>query len=200
MLALTKYLHWQNSRVDKILASTTFLRQQNTRVDKILVSTKFSCQQNVGAGAEVSPYCLARQSPQQLTSPRPRWCSPTSPRRCWSLHMQSPSMPLPLAALLLWADSLRTVLAYCTGPPCRKHHKYWQRQTIGTPQDFTDFCQTIAVNISAHRRLTKNLVKTKSDHHHCLISLYILTTSKIEAITEIHRWGLWLLKRGVGSR
>jgi hypothetical protein len=52
---------------------------------------------------------------------------------------------LPLAALLLWADSL------CTGLPCRKRHKYWRRQNIGGCQDFTDFHQTIAVNISAHR-------------------------------------------------
>jgi hypothetical protein len=36
-----------------------------------LLSTKSWHRQNVGADAEESPYCLARQSPQLLTSPRP---------------------------------------------------------------------------------------------------------------------------------
>jgi hypothetical protein len=33
----------------------------------------------------------------------------------------------------------------------------------------------------------QKLVKTKSDHHHCPISVHILTTSKTEANTEIPR-------------
>jgi hypothetical protein len=53
--------------------------------------------------------------------------------------MQLPSVLLPLAALFLWADSLPR----CTGLPCRKGHKYWRQQNIGTRQDFTDFGQTI---------------------------------------------------------
>jgi hypothetical protein len=139
MLALTKYSHRQNTRVDKILASTKYLRQQNTGVDKRLASTKYSGRQNVIAGAVVSPYYLARQSPQQLTSPRPHWYfprphwySPTSPWRCWSLHMQSPSVVLPLPSLLLWVDSL----PHCTGlsyPPIIQNMsqilastKYWR--------------------------------------------------------------------------
>ncbi len=88
---------------------------------------------------------------------RPRWWSPTSPRRCWSLHMQLPSVPLPLATLLLRADSL----PHCTSPPCKKRHKYWHWQNIGARQDFTDFRQTIAVTISAHRRPIKNWWKQK---------------------------------------
>jgi hypothetical protein len=106
--------HWQrrnigankNVRVDRI-----HWRWQNIGVDKILALTKFWHQQNVGADAEGSPYYLARQSPQLLTSPRPCWRSPTSPWWCWSLCMQSPSEALLLAALLLWAD----YLPYCTG-------------------------------------------------------------------------------------
>jgi hypothetical protein len=43
------------------------------------------------------------------------------------LHVQSPSVLLPLAALLLWPDSL----PHCTDSPCRKRHKYWHRQNIG---------------------------------------------------------------------
>jgi hypothetical protein len=39
----------------------------------------------------------------------------------------------------------------CTSPPHRKRHKYWRQQNIGARQDFTNFDQTIAVNISAQR-------------------------------------------------
>ncbi len=119
----------KNSRVDKNLMLTKFSRRQNSRVDKILALTKILRRQNfrvhiVGAGAKESPYCYARQSPQQLTSPGPRWWSPTSPRRCWFPHMQSPSVALPLAALLIWADFLLYHTSLCTDPPCRKRHKF----------------------------------------------------------------------------
>ncbi len=122
-LALTKYWRRRNSRVnriylrqpntgtDKMLASTKYWRQQNVGGDKILALTKCWLQQKTGADTEGSSYCLARQSPQLLTSPRPRWRSPTSPWWCWSLCMQSLSLALLLAAPLLWADSL----PYCTG-------------------------------------------------------------------------------------
>jgi hypothetical protein len=43
----------------------------------------------------------------------------------------------------------------CTSPPSRKGHKYWRRQNIGARQDFTDFCQATAVNISAQGRPIK---------------------------------------------
>ncbi len=142
MLALTKYSCQQNTGVDKILASTKYSHQQNVGVSKICASTKSSCWQNFGACVEASPYCLAWQSPQQLTSPRPRWCSPMYPRRCWSLHMQSPSVPLPLGALLLWADSLTHC---CTSPPCRKRHKYWCWQILAPAK-----ISLIFAKLSAH--------------------------------------------------
>ncbi len=41
-------------------------------------------------------------------------------------------------------------------PAMQKRHKYWCRKNVGTRQDFTDFPQTSAVNISAHRRPIKN--------------------------------------------
>ncbi len=67
-----------------------------------------------------------------------------------------------------------TVPAYCTGPPCRKRHKYWCWKNIGACQDFIDFCQTIVVYNS--QPSYQKLVKTKSDHHHCPISVHILIT------------------------
>jgi hypothetical protein len=42
------------------------------------------------------------------------------------------------------------------------------------------------------------MVKTKGEHHHCPASVYMLMKS--EAVLEIHRWGFWLLKWGVGGR
>jgi hypothetical protein len=46
----------------------------------------------------------------------------------------------------------------------------------------------------------QKVVKTKNYHHHCPISVFILTTSKSEAVLEIHRCGLQLLKWGGGDR
>jgi hypothetical protein len=48
---------------------------------------------------------------------------------------------------------------------------------FGVRQDFTDFRQTIAVNMSAHRRPIIGENKK---------SVHILTTSKLEAVIEIH--------------
>ncbi len=108
--APTKYCCWQNIRVDKMLALTKYLHLQS--VNKILPSTKCWRLQNIRVNKMLAHVwkhlftVLAQQSSEQMTSPRPRWCSPTSPCSCWSLHVQSPSVLLPLAALLLCTDSL----------------------------------------------------------------------------------------------
>jgi hypothetical protein len=71
-LALTEMLaSTENIGVDKMLASTKYSHRQNSCADRNLTLTKISHRQNVGACAKASPYCLARQSPQQLTSPKP---------------------------------------------------------------------------------------------------------------------------------
>jgi hypothetical protein len=69
--ASTKYWRQQNTGVDKISALTKSWRQQKAGANKMLAQQKCWSSQNVGADAEESPYCLARQSPQLLTSPRP---------------------------------------------------------------------------------------------------------------------------------
>jgi hypothetical protein len=61
----------ENIGVDKMLVSTKYSRRQNSCADRNLTSTKISHRQNIGACAKASPYCLARQNPQQLTSPKP---------------------------------------------------------------------------------------------------------------------------------
>jgi hypothetical protein len=100
------YWCWRNIGGGKILASTKYGCRQNPGLEKILASTKSWRRQIDGADAEESLYCLPRKSPQLLTSPRPSWRSPTSPWWCCSLFMQSSSVALPPATLLLWADSL----------------------------------------------------------------------------------------------
>jgi hypothetical protein len=122
MLAWTKYSRWQNVGLDKLLASTKYSGQQNIDVDKMLVLTKCWRQQNIRVNKMLAHALkhlltvLAWQSPQQLTSHRTRWCSPTSPRTCWTLHVQSPSVLLPLAA---WPPPPLPKYWICTHP---KHY------------------------------------------------------------------------------
>jgi hypothetical protein len=62
----TKYGRRQNLGVNKILASAKSWRRQEAGADKMVA------QKNVGADVEEFPYFLPQQSPQLLTSPRPR--------------------------------------------------------------------------------------------------------------------------------
>ena len=136
----TKYWRRQNIGTNKILAPTEmFASTENIGVDKILAPTKFSRrqkshvdkishQQNVGACAAASPYCLARQSPQQLTSPKPhtydllRLPESVDPSICSRQVCRCHWSPC-----FYGRNLFRTVPACCTGPPRRKRHKYWRR-------------------------------------------------------------------------
>jgi hypothetical protein len=55
-------------------------------------------------------------------------------------------------ASFLWEDFLQHYPVLVV--PART--KYWYRQNVGACQDFTDFRQTLAVNISSHRHPIKN--------------------------------------------
>ncbi len=180
---LTKSRHQQNLGVDKILASTKYWSWQNLKcrcrqnigVNKISASTECRRRQNVGACTEASSTVLAWQNPQQLTSPRPLWCSP--PWRCCALHVQSPSMMLLLAALLLWAESL----PHCTGlsvPACHAENL----TNIGVnkvrcPPRFHWFSPNYSSQYLCSQVSYQKLVKVKSNHHHCPISVFVLITS-----------------------
>ncbi len=106
MLAPTKYLHWQNVGSDKILESTKVWCQQISRVNKILASTKYSRRQNVGTCMEASHYCFG---PAESTA-----ADFSQTLLMFSYFSQKVLIPpravtkcvLPLAALLLWVDSL----------------------------------------------------------------------------------------------
>jgi hypothetical protein len=164
MLASTKHWRQQNICVDKILASTKYWRRQNIGIDKILASTKYLRWQNIGVDRMLAPArkhlltVLAQQNSQQLTFPRPNWCSPTSPWRCWALHVQSPSVLLPPAALLLWVDSL----PHCTGLfVLARHAENVTNIGVDKISALTKISITIAVSISAHRRPIKHWWKQK---------------------------------------
>ena len=141
MLASTKYSRRQNVCVDKIFALTKWWRWQNIRVDKMLASTKYPPWQNLGVnkswqmrgsisllfwpGRIHSSWLLPDLADVLLLLPEgvnPSTCSHWSPCSCGRALS-------------------RTVPAYCTGPPCRKCHKYWRWQNIGARQDFTNFAK-----------------------------------------------------------
>jgi hypothetical protein len=113
ILAPTKYCHRQNIVVstqywrqlkigiNKILASTKHWHRQNIGVDKILALTKDWRWQNIGTCVEAYPYCFGpAKSAAADFSQTLLMFSCTSPWRCWTLHLQSQSVLLPLAATL----------------------------------------------------------------------------------------------------
>jgi hypothetical protein len=108
MLALTKHSCQQNIGDDKVLALTTYWHQQNTRVDKMLALTKCLRQQNTRVNkctcAEATPYCFG---PAESTA-----ADFSQTTLMFSYFSQKVLIPpravtkLPLATLLLWANSL----------------------------------------------------------------------------------------------
>ncbi len=141
---LAKFWHRQNFRVNKILAST-----KNS-------STK-SRRQNVAACAEASPYCFG-----PAKSAAADYSRTSLMFSYFSLKMLYSPCSVTKCAVATGRPAFMGGLspALCrlirTSPLCRKRHQYWCRQNIGARQDFTSFCQTIAVAISAHRHPIKN--------------------------------------------
>ncbi len=136
ILSPTKCWHNQNVGVDKILASTKCWHQQNTHIDKILAPTEILRWQKsrvykmlahawkhlltVWLCRVYSSWLLPDLADFLLLLPEgvdPTTCS----RQVCHCHW-------PLC--FYWRTLSRTVLAYCTCPPCRKGHKYWHRQNI----------------------------------------------------------------------
>ncbi len=168
----------QNSCTDKILALTKISRRQNSRADKNLASTKISLRQKSRVDK-----MLAQSQKDPLTV----WLGRV--HSCWLLPdlaedlLRLPDGVDPFACShqvwrCLWPPCFYgwtlscTVTAYCTGPPCRKRHKFWPRRNIGVRLKFTDFRQTIAVYISAHRRPIKSGENKKWSPSLSNISLY----------------------------
>jgi hypothetical protein len=70
-------------------------------------------------------------------------------------------------------------------------------QNLDVRLKLTDFSQTIAVSISAHRCPIKKLKKTKMLTITVQYQFSILMTSRLEAILENNRCSLKLVKRGI---
>jgi hypothetical protein len=146
MLASTKYYHRQNVGIDKIFASTKCWRRQKICVNKMLASTKYLPQQNVGACVEASPYCFgpaeSAAADFSLTS------------LMFSHFSQTVLIPPRVVAKFALAAG-RTAFMGGLSPalyqlivPARHAENVTNigvRQNIGACQDFTNFCQTIAV-------------------------------------------------------
>ncbi len=207
MLALTRCWRRQNTRVDKMLALTNYSRWQITRVDKIIALTEISRQQNPRVDKKSSVNKMLVHVQKHLLTV---WLSRV--HSSWLLpNLADVLLRLPdgvdssacnrqvcpcLCPPCFYGRTLsRTVPACCTGLLCRKRHKYWSRQNIGARQDFTDFRQTIAVNISANRRPIKNWWKQKVITITVQYQFIYSWPPKTEAITEIHRWSLCTLQR-----
>jgi|LakMenE01Jun11ns_1017448.scaffolds.fasta_scaffold9707782_1 hypothetical protein len=71
----------------------------------------------------------------------------------------------------------RTVPAHWYRPAMQKRHKYWHWQNTGTPPRFHWFLPNFSSQYLCSQASYKKLVKAKSDHYHCLISVFLLLTS-----------------------
>jgi hypothetical protein len=183
MLASTKHWRQQNVCVEKIFVSKKYSRRQNIGVDKILLSTESSRLKNVGACVEASPYCFgpAESAAADFSQTSLMFSyfslkmliSPCAVNKCavasdYPAFMGGLSPPLyRLIVLARHAENVTNIGV----------------DNISARRDFTNFCQTIAVNISeASQASYQKLVKTKSDHHHCPISVHIVPGSEFHPL------------------
>ncbi len=79
-----------------------------------------------------------------------------------------------------------TVLACCTCQPCWKCLKLWRQKKVSPPPKIHWFLPNCSSPYICSQASFQRVVKTKSDHHQCPISVFILTTSKSEAVLELH--------------
>jgi hypothetical protein len=104
--------------------------------------------------------------------------------------MQSSSVALPPAALLLWADSLPYCIGLLYWPAMLKASQILAPTKYLRPPKIHRFSPNYGSLYISSQASYQKVVKTKSDHHHCPKSVFILTTSQLEAVLEIYRYGL----------
>jgi hypothetical protein len=167
ILALTKCWRRQNTRDDKIFAMTKFSRRQNTRVNKILAWTK--CWRR-------------RRSISLLFGPEESTAADFSQTSLMFSHVSQKMLIPPHAvakcAVATGGPTFMGRLSPALYRPIVLAHHAENVKNIDVCQYFTDFRQTIEVNISAHRCTTKKLVKNKKLSPPCPILVYILIPSK----------------------
>jgi hypothetical protein len=104
--------------------------------------------------------------------------------------MQSSTVALPPAALLLWADSLPYYIGLLHWPAMLKESQILAPTKYLRPPKIHRFSPNYGSLYISSQASYQKVVKTKSDHHHCPKSVFILTTSQLEAVLEIYRYGL----------
>jgi hypothetical protein len=173
-LASTKYWHRQNLGIDKILASTKCWRPQNPSVDKTLAQTKgwrrrrripFLFGSAESTAADFSFVSLMVLIPLQAVTK----CGVASGHPAFMGRLSPTLYPL-----IVPASHAEKVTNFGTT-------KYWH------PPKIHRFSANYSSLYICSKASYQKVVKTKSDHHHCPISVYTLMTSKIEAILEIRR-------------
>ncbi len=113
-----------------------------------------------------------------------------SPWWCCSLCMQWSSVVLPVDTLLSWSESLPYWTGLLYRPAMLKTSYILAPTKYRRPPKIHWFspnnCSLYICSQASYRKV----VKTQSNHHHCPISVFTLTASKLEAVLEIHRYGL----------
>ncbi len=149
---LTKCRRWQNIGANKIFALTKYLPWQNICINKISASTKYWCRQNLVVDKMLGGRISSLFWPNRV-------------RSSWLLPKCAVAAGLPAFMGRLSPALYRLI---CTGPPCRNV------TNIGDNKISPNYSSQYLCSQASY----KKLVKTKSDHHHCLISVHILMTSK----------------------
>jgi hypothetical protein len=162
MLSSTKYRLWQNIGVNRILESTKYWRQQKIGVKKIQAHAKITYK-----SSEASPYCFGPAKSTAAGSSLTLLVLSSEDVVSSSCSCIITGYSLP--ASLFWRTSLAQSRPSCTARHAKKSKNIGVKKNMGTRQDFTDFCRTLAVNISASRRPIKKIIKAKNDHYKCPI-------------------------------
>ncbi len=113
--------------------------------------------------------------------------------------MQSPSVMLPLGALLLWADSL----PHCTGSFVPAHHAETSQILVLTkyrrPPRFHWFSPNFSSQYLCSQVSYQKLVKAKNNHHHCPKSVFLHMISTQRLSQRSAAWPLSCPKWGMGA-
>jgi len=158
--------------------------------------------QNVGVqimyksgGASPNSFCLEKSALAGFSQTSLMFSS-----RCCPLLMQSQSLRLPLAAPLLWADSL----PHCTGSFVPAPHAEMSQILAFTkyrrPPRFHWFSPNFSCQYLCSQASYQKLVKANSNHHHCPISVFLPLTSIQRPLQRSSVWAQNCPNGGGGRR
>ncbi len=94
----------------------------------------------------------------------------------------------------------RTVQAVCTVPPHSKWSNLWRSPNLWRPPEISLISVKPQQSISLLTGALSKSGEHTNDHHHCPMSVFLLTTSKLQANREILRCNLCsIYMRGGGG-